>query len=181
MFTTEQKKMCLQIARSSIALKLKLADEIVPCPVDVIFSQMFGIFVSLHYDKQLRGCIGYIKPYKKLYESLIELAHSAAFLDDRFPSVSREEFDSLHIEISILTPLVEVHNINEILVGRDGLFIIHRNGTGLLLPQVATQYNWDRETFLAQTCRKAGIDESCLEDADLKLYKFECEIFSEGM
>jgi AmmeMemoRadiSam system protein A len=181
MFTNEQKKICLQIARESIAKKLKLISEIIKCPDDVIFTQLTGLFVTLHKNVELRGCIGCIKPINTLYESLIELAHSAAFLDDRFPPVRADEFDSLHIEISILSPLKVVEDQADIVVGKDGLLIIHKFHTGLLLPQVATQYNWDRETFLHMLCRKAGLDKSCLEDKDLKLYSFECEIFSENL
>ena len=179
MLTDIEKKQCLQIARESIAFKLNLVDEIL-CPTSQIFNESYGMFVSLHIKERLRGCIGYIKPYKPLYQSLVDLAQMAAFQDDRFSPVSSAEFAQLSIEISILSPLYEVVDKSEIVVGRDGLYIQNPKTAGLLLPQVATQYAWDTDTFLKQTCRKAGLHESCLKDEQTKVFRFEAVIFSES-
>ena len=179
MLSLEAKKFCLDLARASIALKLKLIDQMPECPPEAIFKESFGLFVTLHKNGNLRGCIGYIQPYKDLYTSIIELAAAAAFRDNRFPRVTIEEFEQLHIEMSILSPLYEINNIEEIKIGRDGIYLQHPYSSGLLLPQVATEHNWDRETFLNETCRKAGLPTSFLKDKLIKIYRFEAEIFAE--
>ena len=200
MLSEREKELCKQIARESIAEKLGLISEITPCPIDTesqsesdsigsseviasslatgnTFHKSFGLFVSLHKKGQLRGCIGYILPYKPLYQSLIELSRAAAFGDNRFKPVSKDEFEDLEIEISILSPLSEIQDKEEIKIGRDGLYIKHPRGSGLLLPQVATKYNWDSLEFLIQTCYKAGLPENCLSDPKTKIFRFEAEIF----
>jgi len=179
MLTDEEKRLCLQIVRATIAHKLQLGPEHVECPSNEVFKQKYGLFVTLHKKGDLRGCIGYIQPYMPLYDSLRDLAVSAAFRDNRFPPLRKEEFDQIDIEISILSPLYLVSNTDEIEVGRDGISLQGRYGSGLLLPQVATQYGWDRDTFLAQTCRKAGVSEAALKDPQTKIFRFEAEIFGE--
>jgi AmmeMemoRadiSam system protein A len=177
MLTNQEKEQCLKIAREAIAFKLNIIKEITPYPPLPIFNESYGLFVTLHKNDRLRGCIGYILPYKKLYNALIDLAQSAAFKDPRFSPVSKDEFNQLNIEISILSQLYEVKNTNEITIGRDGLYIQHPHSSGLLLPQVATQYNWDKDTFLIETCHKAGLHESYLKDPQIKIFRFEAEIF----
>jgi len=179
MLTETEKKLCLQIARTTIAHKFQLSPETLECPQNEVFQQKFGLFVTLHKNGDLRGCIGYIQPYMPLYEALQELAISAAFKDNRFPPLRKDEFDQIDIEISILSPLFLVNSTEEIEVGRDGIFLQGRYGSGLLLPQVATQYGWDTSTFLAQTCRKAGVSESALKDPQTKIFRFQAEIFGE--
>lgn len=179
MLSLEEKQICLKIARESIYYRLNAGKSISECPLSSVFMESFGLFVTLHKCANLRGCIGYIKPYKPLYYSLIDLAQAAAFNDSRFNPVTVVELEHLVIEISILSPLTEVLTHDEIIVGRDGLFLQHPWGTGLLLPQVAVQYNWSREKFLQETCYKACLDESFLLDEHTKLYRFEAEIFSE--
>jgi len=181
MLTNEEKSLCLQIVRASIAHKLQLTQDTPECPLNEVFKQKFGLFVTLHKLGDLRGCIGFIQPYMPLYESLTELAISAAFRDNRFTPLRKEEFDQIDIEISILSPLYLVSNTDEIEVGRDGIFLQGRYGSGLLLPQVAVEYGWDRNTFLAQTCRKAGVSEATLKDPQTKIFRFEAEIFGENI
>ena len=177
MLTDEEKQACIQIVSDTIAFKLKLSQEMPTSPASPIFSEKYGVFVSLHRKGRLRGCIGYVQAYKTLYESLIDLSQAAAFRDNRFRPIIADEFDELEIEISILSPLSVVTDYEEIVVGRDGLVIQHPAGSGLLLPQVATQYGWDRETFLIETCHKAGLDESFLDDKDTTVYRFEAVVF----
>ena len=179
MLNDADKNLCLKIAKDTIAFKLGLIDQITPCPDSVIFNaQEHGLFVTLHKNGQLRGCIGYVSPYNTLYKSIIELAEMAAFKDTRFRPVTKEEFPDLDYEISILSKLFPVNDLQEIVVGRDGLIITNQGRSGLLLPQVATQYNWDRETFLKQTCYKAGLHESILSDKKTTVLRFEAEVFS---
>ena len=178
MLTKAEKEYCLDLARSSIAFKLKLINEIPACPSGAIFTEKYGLFVTLHKNGRLRGCIGYILPYKDLYTSIIELGQAAAFRDNRFSPVKIEEIEHLQIEISILSPLYEISDIDEIEIGRDGLYIQHPYSSGLLLPQVAIEHNWDKNTFLIETCRKAGLPSNILKDKSTKIYRFEAEIFS---
>ena len=177
MFSLEERELCIKIAKESIAMKLGIIKEITPCPQNRIFQENFGLFVTINKNGHLRGCIGYILPVKPLYESLIDLARTAAFKDNRFKPVIKDEFSEIQIEISVLSQLFEIKDIDEINVGRDGLFIQHPKGSGLLLPQVATKYNWNKEEFLRETCYKAGLHESILSDKNIKLFRFEAEIF----
>lgn len=105
------------------------------------------------------------------------MAQAAAFKDRRFPPLHREEFDDLSIEISVLTPLRETKDINEIEVGVHGIYVVKGFHSGLLLPQVAVQYKWDRLTFLEETCHKAGLPSNAWEDSDTKIYIFSADIF----
>lgn len=175
-----EKQLCVQIVKESIGKHLGVVEKISECPASDIFTSKFGLFVTIKMGGELRGCIGYIKGVKSLYESLIDLSYMAAFQDDRFYPISASEFDFLQIEISILSELYIVTDASDIVVGRDGLYIINPHGCGLLLPQVAAQNSWDTQTFLTQTCKKAGLSSSCLTDPNTQIYRFEAEIFVSG-
>jgi AmmeMemoRadiSam system protein A len=138
-----------------------------------------GAFVTLHLGGELRGCIGQLEPDLELFKVVQHCALSAALSDPRFPPLQQKELDGLDIEISILTPFQRVESIEEINVGSHGLYIVQGYFRGLLLPQVATQYRWDRITFLEQTCYKAGLKESAWKDPKTIIYTFEAEVFSD--
>ncbi len=138
-----------------------------------------GAFVSLHRGGDLRGCIGQLEPDRELYKVVQHCTLSAAFSDPRFPPLQQKEIDGLDIEISILTPFRRMERIEEINVGKQGLYIVQSHFRGLLLPQVAEQYRWDRIAFLEQTCRKAGLNESAWKDPETIIYTFEAEVFSD--
>ena len=138
-----------------------------------------GAFVTLQKHGQLRGCIGYIEARKPLYKTIEEMAQAAAFNDPRFPPLIREELKDLSIEISVLTPLREIKDINKIETGVHGIYLIKGFYSGLLLPQVATQYKWDRLTFLKETCHKAGLPSNAWKDKDARIYIFSADIFGE--
>jgi AmmeMemoRadiSam system protein A len=142
-------------------------------------SALKGAFVSLHKGDILRGCIGQIYPDRELYKIVQQCALSAALEDARFQPVRLEELPQISIEISVLTPFRQIHGSEEVEVGRHGLYIQSGRFRGLLLPQVATQNNWDRETFLCQTCRKAGLPESAWRDPHTTIQTFEAEVFAE--
>ena len=136
-----------------------------------------GAFVSLYKDGRLRGCIGRVAALTPLDQTIREMARAAALEDPRFVPVMPEELDRLQIEISVLSPMREV-SPNEVVVGRDGLLITYNGRRGLLLPQVAVQWKWSREIFLAQTCMKAGLaPDQWLHGA--KIEAFTAEIFGE--
>jgi AmmeMemoRadiSam system protein A len=139
-----------------------------------------GAFVSLHRGGELRGCIGQLTSDKELPHTVQHCAICAAVEDSRFQSVQLEELAALTIEISVLTPFQRVTDVKQVEVCRHGLYIVHRGQRGLLLPQVAEQYRWDRETFLSQTCRKAGLSERAWQDPSTEIYTFEAQVFSEA-
>ena len=114
-----------------------------------------------------------------LYQTVAYCAIQAAVDDPRFLPVTEAEFKDIHIEISVLTPLQRVRSFDEIKVGRDGLMIFKGAGRGLLLPQVATDYGWDRDEFLRQTCHKAGLPPEAYLSKDAEIYKFQAIIFGE--
>ncbi len=138
-----------------------------------------GAFVSLHRGAELRGCIGQLAPERELFRTVQRCAVSAAVEDLRFSPVTAEELPHLTIEISVLTPFRRIRNLEEIEVGRHGLYIVRGSNRGLLLPQVATQYDWDRTTFVAQTCRKAGLAEDRAADPATVIHTFEAQVFAE--
>ncbi len=138
-----------------------------------------GAFVTLEKGGQLRGCIGHVRADAPLRRTVVEMAVQAALHDPRFPQVSREELVGLEIEISVLSPLEEVEDVSEIVVGRYGLIIQDGYRSGLLLPQVATDYGWDRETFLDHTCRKAGLEAGCWRREGVTILRFTAEVFGE--
>jgi AmmeMemoRadiSam system protein A len=138
-----------------------------------------GAFVSLHRGPELRGCIGQIVPDRELFRVVQHCAVSAASEDRRFNPVGQEELDALTIEISVLTPLRRLRDVEEIEVGKHGIFITRGASRGLLLPQVATEYEWDRATFLTQTCRKACLPDDAWQDPTAVISVFEAQVFSE--
>jgi AmmeMemoRadiSam system protein A len=138
-----------------------------------------GAFVSLHHGSDLRGCIGQIVPDRELFRIVQHCAVSAALEDTRFSPVTPEELEKLTIEISVLTPLHRVRETGEIEIGKHGIYITRGPNRGLLLPQVATEYAWDRETFLNQTCHKAGLHEDAWKDPSTVISIFEAQVFSE--
>lgn len=136
-----------------------------------------GAFVTLQKRGQLRGCIGNIRGNQPLHLTVAQMAEEAAFNDPRFPPVSKEELRDLDIEISALTPLRKIENVEEIEVGKHGIYIEKGFYSGLLLPQVATEYGWDRTTFLEHTCYKAGLHKDAWKEKDTKISIFSADIF----
>ena len=114
-----------------------------------------------------------------LYQAVATSAVNAAFRDPRFPPLEPFELAAIHIEISVMSPIERVIDIEDIVVGRDGLIISHAGRAGLLLPQVATEYGWDRETFLEQTCVKAGVSRDAWRRPERLIEKFSAEVFGE--
>jgi AmmeMemoRadiSam system protein A len=127
----------------------------------------------------LRGCIGYIKGVKPMKETIEEMAISAAFRDPRFMSLTKDDYEEIDIEISILTPIVILKNIEDVKVGRDGLIITRGFQSGLLLPQVPVEQGWDRDTFIEHTCYKAGLPATAWNDPETKIETFSAQVFSE--
>lgn len=138
-----------------------------------------GAFVSLHNGEDLRGCIGLLSAEGELYRTVQRCALSAALEDSRFNPVTQKEIADLKIEISVLSVPQRITDVHLIEVGKHGLIISLGGLRGLLLPQVATKYNWDRETFLAQTCRKAGLPANAWRQPNAAIHIFEAQVFSD--
>ncbi len=177
--TTEEKTALLKVARNAINKALgnpALEDESFDSS---IFHEKRGAFVTLHNNGALRGCIGFVLAYKPLIDTVREMAVAAALRDPRFAPIDSRELSTLNIEISALSPLHHVEDIAEINVGEHGLYIKQGHNSGLLLPQVAAEYEWDRLTFLQQTCRKAGLREDAWEQDDAVIKIFSAQVFGE--
>jgi len=144
-----------------------------------LFGMQRALFVTLRRGENLRGCIGTLAPDGDIPRILPRFARRAAFEDPRFPPLESEELALCDIEISILTPPEPVSDPEEIVVGRDGLILEARGRTGLLLPQVATEWAFDRATFLSEVSRKAGLERDAWRDPAAKIWKFQAEVFSE--
>jgi len=173
----EEKKTLLQLARDTIRSRATGNPLPAVSAATDALRRRSGAFVSLHRRGMLRGCIGYIEPVLPLIEAVQEMALSAAFQDPRFEPLSSEELSDLDIEISVLTPFEKITDAACIKVGRHGLMIRKGDCSGLLLPQVPVQFGWDRETFLAQTCQKAGLRPDDWKNPGVELYIFSADIF----
>jgi uncharacterized protein (TIGR00296 family) len=143
-----------------------------------------GLFVTLDLQDELRGCVGFPMP-KKLNEALPEASIAAATQDPRFTPVTSAELDKITFEVTILTPPVELKVDDPlqlpsmIKVGRDGLMVKQGYHSGLLLPQVSVEYNWNEKEFLDFTCQKAGLSSNCWQDKQTKVFSFQGIIFKE--
>jgi len=138
-----------------------------------------GAFVTLRAGAELRGCIGHVEANEPLGVVVARSAVAAGSSDPRFPGITAAELPRLQIEISILGPLALVSSLADIQIGIDGLIVELGLQRGLLLPQVAAEWQWDRETFVAETCRKAGLAADAWEKG-ARLWKFQAEVFGEG-
>ena len=138
-----------------------------------------GAFVSIHGNDDLRGCLGRLETDRAVADVVAHLAAVVADSDPRFAPVTPEELPTLVIEISVLTPECEVADVTEIEVGRHGIIVEDGSRRGLLLPQVATEYGWDRETFLDHTCVKAGLPADAWRRG-ARVFRFEAQVFHEN-
>jgi AmmeMemoRadiSam system protein B/AmmeMemoRadiSam system protein A len=176
--TESEKKELLQIARKTIEGYLNTG-AIPDFDVSDNLKKFGAAFVTLEKGGQLRGCIGNTSAVEPLYKTVSNMAVQAAVNDRRFRPVQKEELADIDIEISVLTPMQKVESWDDIEVGRDGLMIFKGGNRGLLLPQVAEEYGWDKYTFLEQTCGKAGLPRNAYKEPDAVIYKFQAVIFRE--
>jgi AmmeMemoRadiSam system protein A len=177
--TAKDKAALLDIVKKTIASKVN--NKVLPkteADSDIL-KEKRGAFVTLKKRGHLRGCIGYIKAVKPLWETVQEMAVAAAFHDPRFPSLKPDELKDLSFEVSVLSPLRRINDINEIEVGKHGLYIVRGYNSGLLLPQVAVEHGWDREKFLAETCYKAGLPPQAWMDNETEIYIFSADYFGD--
>jgi len=187
-YDKEQGRQLVEAARNAIELSIinpHFDSETVKRTI-AEFRQPHGIFVTLeHYPTMvLRGCIGFPRAIAPINESLVDSAIAAAFEDPRFVSVSKNELGELVVEVSILSSPVQIvggpkKRLDAVKVGRDGLMIEYGMNSGLLLPIVAVEQKWNRKIFLDEVCAKAGIHHDYWSQQNVRLYKFETQVFKE--
>ncbi|AAB89286.1 MULTISPECIES: TIGR00296 family protein [Archaeoglobus] len=182
LLTREEGEKAVRLAREAIEHYLE-ERKILQKRLDGVFSQKRGVFTTLTKHGNLRGCIGFPYPVKRLDEAIIESAIAAAVDDPRFEPVRLSEMNEIIVEVTILTPPERIDAKpkdlpNHVEIGRHGLIVKMGPFSGLLLPQVAVEYNMDAEEFLSETCMKAGLPPDCwLTGAEV--YRFEGQIFKE--
>lgn len=176
----QEKQKLLSLARGEISAKCKDEPHIFESPSSDALKENCGAFVTLYLESDLAGCIGFIQSENPLFETVIQASSAAAFKDPRFKAIGTDDLPLLNIEISVLSTIEEIRNPNEIEIGRDGIYMKGRDHQGLLLPQVALKHGWDTETFLNQTCLKAGVPQGSWKEIDLEIYRFSADIFSES-
>lgn len=181
MLNNEQQATLLRIARESIAAHFQGQSVVIePSAYDEVLRRPSGAFVTLRTDDhRLRGCIGSVIPVDPLCRAVSRSAINAAFRDPRFLPLQSDELRGVALEISVMGPLVPVSSIDEIVCGRDGLIVRRGSLAGLLLPQVAAEHSWDRETFLSHTCAKAGLQPDAWRESDTRIERFAAHVFGE--
>ncbi len=178
--TDQEKLALLQIARTSIQSAVDgLALPLIKKPSGSLL-QPRGVFVTLRAREELRGCIGYVEPLFPLAQATQDVAVKAAMEDPRFTPLTAPEVEGITIEISVLSPLEPLHDISNIEIGKHGLVISAGYRRGLLLPQVAAEYNWDCRQFLNHTAMKAGLPPDAWTRSEVQLYTFTVEKFDES-
>jgi AmmeMemoRadiSam system protein A len=191
MMTPEERQALIAIARASIARGFEERGFPSPAPAGALqhgasehssgrLGQKGGAFVTIRKDGELRGCIGYIESALPLWRVVAEVADKAAFEDPRFEPLEPDEFRGMSIEVSVLSVPERMASAEDIVVGEHGLIIEFGGRRGLLLPQVATEYGWDRDRFLEHVCRKAGLPPDAWRDPGAAVYLFRAEIVEEA-
>ncbi|HZD32929.1 MAG TPA: AmmeMemoRadiSam system protein A [Candidatus Angelobacter sp.] len=176
-YSPEERALLLQLAHRAIDTALQGTRPNLTPPTPHL-AEKRGAFTTLHLLGRLRCCIGYVVPRHPLYRTVAEAARAAAFDDPRFPPVTAAEAPNLVVEISVLSVITPVIT-SDILVGRHGLIVSQGKQRGLLLPQVPVEWGWDRETFLAQTCLKAGLPPDAWRQG-AEIEAFTAEVFGES-
>lgn len=188
--TPDEETLLLRIARDSLQAYIteKRRLDLTAYPLTPELLARHGAFVTLHLDGQLRGCIGHTRNLEPLAEAVRDNAINAAVRDPRFAPLTPEELPRTHIEISALcpgpdpeSPFHPVHDLADIVVGRDGLYLDHagNRGGGLLLPQVAEERGWNVRQFLDAVCTKAGAEPDAWNQPGATLYRFSAQVFGE--
>ena len=172
-FTMEEKKKLFDIAKKSIESRFtdnKYVLDERSMPDDL--KKPMGAFVTLKINGALRGCIGRFFSEEPLYNVVSESAISSAFEDPRFSPLTKDEYKVTNIEITVIGPLKKINNINEIVLGKHGIYIKKGLRAGTMLPQVATENGWSLEEFLGYTSRdKAGLGWDGWKDAEISIYE----------
>ncbi len=177
---TKEKITLLAIARKSIESWVRNNTLYIEPREEKSLNSRSGCFVTIKQNGQLRGCIGNFQSEFPLFKEVAEMAASSATKDPRFYPMKEADLDNFTLEISVLSPLRKIDDLTEIMVGKHGIYLEKGFYRGVLLPQVATEHHWDRETFLKQTCIKAGLPTEAWMAEDTEIYIFSAEIFAES-
>ena len=178
LFDASQHRIMPDLARATIQSAFEGVEASLPTEDFLMLPS--GVFVTLRIQEDLRGCIGSLEPQLPLGYAIVKAAMGAAFHDPRFAPLTPEEWKNVNVEISVLSPLKTITDIEEIEIGRHGILLSVGYSRGLLLPQVATEYGWDRLTFLKHTCQKAGLPEYAWKLPGAKIEIFSAEVFGEA-
>ena len=176
---SKEKKALLEIARKAIRATVLKTDEPPEPREEKSLNMRNGCFVTIKQDGELRGCIGNFQSELPLFKEVAEMAAASASKDPRFYPLQEGDLDTISLEISVLSPLEKIDNIEEIVIGKHGIYLEKGYYRGVLLPQVAIDNEWDRDTFLKHTCLKAGLPTDSWEAEDADIYIFSAQIFSE--
>ena len=185
MLTCAEGRTAVHLAKEALTSYIGMKKVIELENLPPVFKEMRGVFVTLHEDGDLRGCIGYPMPILPLGRAIEDSAINAGSRDPRFPRVRKEELGRIEVEVTILTPpepyTEPKKKLPELVqVGRDGLIVTRGPYTGLLLPQVAPEWGFDSMEFLSQTCVKAGLPADAWLDEDTEVQHFQAQIFAEA-
>jgi AmmeMemoRadiSam system protein A len=178
--TLEQQQALLELARGAAARAARGESDAGAGAAPAGLDRPGAAFVTLRVGGELRGCIGTFEGREPLWDTVHDMAVAAATRDPRFPRLGTGDLDALGVDISVLAPARRVSDPAEIEVGRHGLEIRRGLRRGLLLPQVATDHGLDRETFLAETCRKAGLSPKAWREPDTEIWSFEAQVFGDA-
>ena len=175
--TSEEKARLLEIVKQTVeeVSQGKKVSKVDPFTERLLEPR--GAFVTIYKKGMLRGCIGSLQASKPLYLTIQEMAQSACSHDPRFRPVAADELEYLDYEVSVLTPFERVGNVEDIKIGLHGLLVRKGSRSGLLLPQVASERDWDVETFLGETCRKAWLPPQAWKENDTEIYAFSADVF----
>jgi uncharacterized protein len=173
-YSPDERALLLRLAHEAIESALENR-RLSMTPPTAHLAEPRGVFTTLYLQGQLRGCVGYVFAVSPIYEAVMETARAAASQDTRFLPVTSEEAPQLKVSLSILSPLRPIHP-EEVRIGRHGLLVSLAGRRGLLLPQVPIEHHWDRETFLDQTCQKAGLPANAWK-MGATLEAFTAEVF----
>jgi uncharacterized protein (TIGR00296 family) len=184
MLTLEEGKIAVRLARDALISYIQSKKMIEQKELPPVFNEKRGVFVTIHEEGELRGCIGYPEPVLPLGKAIVDSAINACSRDPRFPCVRPSELQRVELEVTILTKPepydVPKKRLPEIVrIGIDGLIVSKGMYSGLLLPQVAPEWGFDPLTFLGQTCMKAGLPPDAWLDEDTEVLHFEAQIFAE--
>jgi len=181
LLTDSEKSTLLKLARASLEAAIYKGQEpdLAGFELTEALKEKRGAFVTLQEQGELRGCIGYVEARVPLWQAVMENAVNAAVHDPRFPTVTAAEVPKIKIEISAMSPLERTTDVSKIEVGKHGIMLSRGMYRGLLLPQVATEYGWNREEFLQHTCLKAGLPSDAWKDPATKIEIFSAEVFHE--
>ena len=178
------RRLLLQLARDAIEAHVgqsrqRAIESAIRSPQSPILARPSGAFVTIHKRGDLRGCIGHIEPTEPIGHVVPRCAVAACSSDPRFPPITSAELGEIRIEISLLGPLESIAGPRDVAIGRHGLVVERGWQRGLLLPQVATQWRWDADAFLAHTCQKAGLPRDAWRHG-VTIWRFEAEVFGEA-